>query len=126
MRFKQKKILGLTNELTDERTNRRTDRRVGQNSDLDYASVTTVWKTPVCKRGVCKQGILKCPVSYVLKSEVGFMTKLYLFTVPKMRLIQSLKFRKLKTGCFKMPRLQAPRLQTGVFQTGITVASGIR
>ena len=41
-----------------------------------------------------------------------------------MCLIQPLKFITLKTGCFKMPRLQAPRLQTGVFQTGITVASG--
>ena len=41
-----------------------------------------------------------------------------------MRLIQPLKFRTLKTGCFKMPRLQTPHLQTGVFQTGIRVASG--
>ena len=41
-----------------------------------------------------------------------------------MRLIQPLKFRTLKTGCFKMPRLQTPRLQTAVFQTLITVASG--
>ena len=38
-----------------------------------------------------------------------------------MRLIQPLKFRTLKTGCFKMPRLQM-----GVLQTGITVASGLR
>ena len=30
------------------------------------ATVTTVWKTPVCKRGVCIRGILKCSVSYVL------------------------------------------------------------
>ena len=36
-----------------------------------------------------------------------------------MRLIQPLKFRTLKTGCFKMPRLQ-----TVVFQMGITIASG--
>ena len=37
-----------------------------------------------------------------------------------MSLIQPLNFRTLKTGCFKMPRLQ-----TAVFQTGITVASGL-
>ena len=43
-----------------------------------------------------------------------------------MRLIQPLKFRILKTGCFKMPRLQTLRLQTGVFQTVITVASELR
>ena len=43
-----------------------------------------------------------------------------------MCLIQPLKFRALKTGCFKMPRLQTPRLQTGVFQTVITVAPGLR
>ena len=36
-----------------------------------------------------------------------------------MSLIQPLKFRTLKTGCFKMPCLQM-----AVFQTGITVASG--
>ena len=42
-----------------------------------------------------------------------------------MRLIQPLKFRILKTGCFKMPRLQTPRLQMGVFQMVITVASGL-
>ena len=42
-----------------------------------------------------------------------------------MRLIQPLKFRTLKTGCYKIPHLQAPRLQTGVFQTGITVSSGL-
>jgi len=30
------------------------------------ASVTTVWKTPICKHDVCKQGILECPVSYGL------------------------------------------------------------
>ena len=41
-----------------------------------------------------------------------------------MRLIQPLKFRILKTGCFKMPRLQTPHLQMAVFQTGVTVASG--
>ena len=41
-----------------------------------------------------------------------------------MRLIQPLKFRTLKTGCFKMPHLHTPRLQTVIFQTGITVASG--
>ena len=37
-----------------------------------------------------------------------------------MSLIQPLKFRTLKTGCFKMPRLQM-----GVFRMGITVASGL-
>ena len=30
------------------------------------ATVTTVWKTPICKRDVCKRGVLKCPVSHVL------------------------------------------------------------
>ena len=42
-----------------------------------------------------------------------------------MRLIQPLKFRTLKTGYFKMPRLQTPHLQTAVFQMGITVAFGL-
>ena len=42
-----------------------------------------------------------------------------------MHLIQPLKFRTLKMGCFKMPRLQT-RLQTAVFQMGITVASGLK
>ena len=41
-----------------------------------------------------------------------------------MHLIQLLKLRTLKTGCFKIPRLKTPRLQMGVFQTGLTVASG--
>ena len=36
-----------------------------------------------------------------------------------MCLIQPLKFRTLKMGCFKMPRFK-----TDVFQMGITVASG--
>ena len=35
-------------------------------TDSPQATVTTVWKTPVCKQGVCKRGILNCPVSYVL------------------------------------------------------------
>ena len=43
----------------------------------------------------------------------------------KMRLIQPLKFRTLKTGCFKMPRLQTHYLQMAIFETGITVASGL-
>ena len=36
-----------------------------------------------------------------------------------MSLIQLLKFRTLKTGCFKMPRLQMPRLQTPCLQTAV-------
>ena len=42
-----------------------------------------------------------------------------------MCLIQPLKFRTLKTGCFKMPHLQKPHLQTDICQTGITVTSGL-
>ena len=38
-----------------------------------------------------------------------------------MRLIQPLKFRTLKMGCFKMPHLQM-----AIFQMGIIVASGLR
>ena len=37
-----------------------------------------------------------------------------------MRLIQPLKFRTLKTGCFKMPHLQK-----AVFQMEVTIASGL-
>ena len=41
-----------------------------------------------------------------------------------MHLIQPLRNRTLKTGCFKMRRLQTPRIQMAVFQTVITVAFG--
>ena len=58
------------------------------------------WKT---KKQVV-QALDKCPRTFVANC---------------MCLIQPLKFRTLKTGCFKMPRLQ-----TTVVQTGITVASG--
>ena len=43
-----------------------------------------------------------------------------------MHLVQPLKFRTLKTECFKMPQLQTPCLQMAVFQMGITVASELR
>ena len=40
-----------------------------------------------------------------------------------MRLIQPLKFRILKIGCFKMPHLQMPHWQIVVFQVVVTIAS---
>jgi len=43
-----------------------------------------------------------------------------------MRLIQPLKFRILKMGCFKMPCLQMIRLQMRVFQMVKTVASQLK
>ena len=50
------------------------------------ATVTTVWKTPVCKRGVGKRGNLKCPVSYVLNFR-GWIKLIY----DKITLIYSVK-----------------------------------
>ena len=41
-----------------------------------------------------------------------------------MGLIQPLKFRTLKTGCFKMLHLQMPRLQMAVFQMGLQLPLG--
>ena len=41
-----------------------------------------------------------------------------------MSLIQPLKFRTLKTGCFKMPRLQMPHLQTALSKRGLQLPLG--
>ena len=72
------------------------------------ATVIPIWKTPICKQGACKWGILKHPVFNVLNFR-GWIKLIY----------DNLMFRTVKTGCFKIHRLQ-----TGVFQMGITVASG--
>ena len=36
-----------------------------------------------------------------------------------MSLIQPMKFRTLKMGCFKVPHLQMPHLQMAVFKMGL-------
>ena len=41
-----------------------------------------------------------------------------------MSLIQPLKFRTLKMGCFKMPHLQTAYLQMAFFEMVVIVASG--
>ena len=68
------------------------------------ATVTTVWKTPVCKWGVCKRGILKCPVSYVLNFR-GWIKLIY----DKITLIYSVK------NAFN-PTSEVQNIENGVFQ----------
>ena len=70
------------------------------------ATVTTVWKTPVCKQGVCKQGILKCPVSYVmnLRGWIKLVTD-----YDKIRLIYSVKNEFNPTS-------EVENIENGVFQ----------
>ena len=63
------------------------------------ATVTTVWKTPVCKRG-----ILKCPVSYVLNFR-GCIKLIY----DKITLIYSVK------NAFN-PTSEVKNIENGVFQ----------
>ena len=73
------------------------------------ATVITVWKMSVCKRGISKRGILKCSVSHVLNFR-GWIELIYdkitLIYCVKNAFNPPLKFRTLKTGCFKMPHLQ--------------------
>ena len=78
------------------------------------ATVTTVWKTPVCKWGVCKRGILKCPVSYVMNFR-GWIKLIYdkitsIYCVDNVFNPTSLNFSTLKMGCFKMLCLHTPHL----------------
>ena len=70
------------------------DRRI-----CPQATVTTVWKTPVCKRGV-----LKCPVSYVLNFR-GWIKLIY----DKITLIYSVK------NAFN-PTSEVQNIENGVFQ----------
>ena len=63
------------------------------------ATVTTVWKTPVCK-----WGILKCPISYVLNFR-GWIKLIY----DKITLIYSVK------NVFN-PTSEVQNLENGVFQ----------
>ena len=58
------------------------------------------------------------PCSEFQRFDLTHLCQNYINLLSKMRLIQPLKFRTLKTGCFKMPHLQM-----AVFQTGIMVAS---
>ena len=59
------------------------------------------------------------PYSELQRLDLTHLQQNYIILQSKMHLIQTLKFRTLKTGCFKIPCLQMT-----VFQTGITVASG--
>ena len=68
------------------------------------ATVTTVWKTPICKQGVCKRGISKCPVSYVLNFR-GWIKLIY----DKITLIYSVK------NAFN-PTSEVQNIENGVFQ----------
>ena len=68
------------------------------------ATVTTVWKTPVCKRGVGERGNLKCPISYVL-SITGWIKLIY----DKITLIYSVK------NAFN-PTSEVQNIENGVFQ----------
>ena len=73
-------------------------------SQCPQATVTTVWKTPVCEQGICKRVTLKCPVSYVLNFR-GWIKLIY----DKITLIYSVK------NAFN-PTSEVQNIENGVFQ----------